>query len=116
MDFLEDLNLSGMSDEAEVFADLIKASTENAISVIESQSKVIADSALRSIKIGNEAIKLLAEGTLDKEGANQILERGIRQVEDLARAEGNLIVSTSVSFLKKISETAVGFVSKALSI
>jgi len=109
VDFFEGIDLSSLDDKTKDFIELAKEGASSAVEVIKSQSKSIAKAAERSITIGNEALKLLASGKLDKEGANMIFKRGINQLEDLARAESSLIISTSVSFLKKLGETAVKF-------
>ena len=111
-DFFAGLDFSNLDEQGKEFVDLIKEGGSHSLSVIKSQSKPIAESAERTISIGNTAIVQLVAGKLDMEGAKQIFRRGVEQLEDLARAEGNLIVSNSVSFLKKLGETAIGFVPK----
>ena len=111
LDFFSGIDLTSLGDKAKDFVNLAKAGTENAVENIKAESKPIAESAKKTIQIGNDTLKLLASGKIDKEGAEQIFKRGIHQLEDLARAESNLIISKSVSFLKIIGETAISFFS-----
>lgn len=103
-DFLKGIDLSSLEGEAKEVAELFREGTKVTIANIKSQSGVIAESAEKTVAIGNNALTQVLSGHLDSEGAIQIVRRSSEQLEDLARGEGNLIVSNSVSFLKKLGE------------
>lgn len=109
-DFLEGLDLSKLSGTPKMLAEALREGAKVTLANIESQSKAIANSAKKSIAIGNDALKKVLAGSLDSQGALQIARRAAEQAEDLARAEGNLLVANSVSFLKRIGQTALSII------
>lgn len=108
--FLEGIDLSGLKDAPKQIAELLKEGASTTLENIKAQSGPIAEAAEKTVAIGNDALKKVLNKTLDSEGAFQIVRRSGEQLEDLARAEGNLILSNSVSFLKKIGQAAVKLV------
>lgn len=114
--FFKNLDLSRLDEKGKAFVEMAKDGVDVTLGSIKTQSRVIADSAAKTVAIGNQAILDLAAGKHDLDAALRIFRRGSEQLEDLARAEGNLIVSNSVSFLKKIGLTAIHFAKDLLGL
>lgn len=109
-DFLEGIDLSKLEGAPKQIAEMFRSGAKVTLANISAQSATVAKSASRTVEIGNNALKQVLAGNLDSVGAMQILRRSAEQTEDLARAEGNLLLSNSVSFLKKIGETVMSAV------
>lgn len=103
----EGLDLSSLSGAGKEVADLLYEGAALALDSISSQSRALGESALKTVSIANKALREVVSGALDTEGALAIVRRSGEQLEDLARAEGNLILASTVSFLKKIGESAI---------
>ena len=69
---------------------------------LKQQSKPIADSALKTFQLTQSAVEQYAKGEIDAPAVAFVFQEGIKQTVILAHAEGNLLLSASVSFLRSI--------------
>lgn len=108
--FLEGIDVSGLGEKGKMIASLLVEGAKATFATIKAESGAIADSAKKTVAIGNKALKEVIAGKLDSAAALSIVRRSAEQLEDLARAEANLVLSASVAFLKKIGESVISLI------
>ena len=116
MGLFEGIDLSGLPDYAKKVVEGIEGAFDIGLEKIGKESETILEASKKTIKQGREAVELLISGQLDLEGATGIWRRGTEQLEDLARAEGQLVAAAAVSFLRKAGDFIISFVSGILGL
>lgn len=96
------VDLSGIDDRLkDVLKEGGKALTDG-LGNLKKQSEPIAKSALLTFEHTQTAITQFMKGDVDAAAVAFVFQEGLRQTEILAHAEGNLLLSASVAFLKSI--------------
>lgn len=72
---------------------------------IAQESQALAKSGQTTIQITLKATKDVANGHLDPEGAQHVLENSFQDLKKLAEAEANLAASLLVDWLKGFADT-----------
>lgn len=103
------IDLSGVDDK---FRDALsegEKALQDGLGNLKLQSKPIADSALGTFNLTKDAVEQFASGKIDSTAVAFVFSEGMRQAEILAHAEGNLLLSASVSFLKQVGNILLRF-------
>lgn len=79
--------------------------TKAAVKELAKESQALAASAETTGQITVRAAQDVARGDLDIEGAWFVTQNGFKQLEQLAVAEGNLVASSFVQWLKQMAKT-----------
>ena len=116
MGLFEGIDLSGLPDSAKKVVEGIEGVFDIGLKKIGSQSQAVLEASKKTIKQGQEAVELLISGELDLEGATGVWRRGTEQLEDLAKAEGQLVAAAAISTLRKAGDFVISFVSGLLGL
>lgn len=116
MSLFEGLNLDNLSESKKELIKGVDGVLKSGFDEIGQGSQVIYEAGKTTIEQGRTAVEQMIAGDLDAEGAQGIFRRGMEQLEDLAKAEGQLIIAGSLAMLKKIGNLGIGWVGKALGL
>lgn len=116
MGLFEGIDLSGLPDSAKKVVESIEGVFDSGLEQIGAGSEVILEASKKTIKQGQEAVGALISGQLDLEGAKGVWRRGTEQLEDLAKAEGQLVAAAAISTLRSAGDFVISFVSGILGL